>query len=254
MSCGRRRESCECVAHLNGLNPEGDMGEESLVVFESGMSLRIELSRSFSMPPPSVEVKIVVTDGTTYGMLQKALPLALRWRDAVLDLQGPTFNFRPQERLLDEFDRLQKDGRSYTDLARDLNEQVAESVAALVRYVKRTGLSFDCTTYSSVRSLFEEVDRRHLGEVRHRDGKAYESDMRLIFEWIDACLRPIASFFPEEECSAMLLEAVEQIDAGHSAFLPDFPIDRQKMISVLQTWRRSPKGRAAHRRARLFVD
>jgi hypothetical protein len=225
------------------------MGERSLLVFDGGLDLGIELSRNFSMAPPSVQVKIVVTDGTTYEMLRKVIPLALKWRDVVLDLQGPTFNFRTHERFLDKCDRSHIDGRSYTELARDLNQRIAESVAAWVSYVKRTGLTFDGTTYTSVSSLAAEVDRRHLGDVRLSEGEAYKRDMLLLFDWIDECLRPLASFFPEAEGSAILLDAVEQIEAGHDAFLPDCPIDREKMISVLRTWRRSPKGRAAHRRA-----
>ena len=248
--CGRCREVCTCVAALNALSPDGEIGERSIRVFEQGMTLAIDLGRDFTMAPPSVEVKIVITDETTHEMVKHIIPLALRWRDAVIELQGPIFNFRPHERFLDHCDRLQMGGRSYSDLADSFNQSLEESIGAWVRYVKNTVLEFDGATYGSVRELALEVDRRHLGEVRRSTGKAYERDMRLIFDWIDDCLRPLASFFKEEECSVILVDAVERVDAGKGAFLPHCPIDRQKMISVLRTWRRSPKGRWAHRLVR----
>jgi hypothetical protein len=167
-----------------------------------------------------LRVMIEVGEDATFESLRKALPLSLRWRGQLLAYQGPWMR-GGDNRLLQRLHEMQQSGESYSELADQVNRKVSE--------------------------LLEEW-------TRHRaEYKLAKQQIKDPLDWITwhpstdpFALERARTFLSalslkHREIEVQLQAGLERIEGGLAPFEKDYPISREKMISVLRTWRLGKK-------------
>jgi hypothetical protein len=267
-------------------------------VFETVAALpngiEIQFTRNIVFNPPAVRVAIVLTERAGTKDINDAVPQALAWNKALMLLQGPDPGRNERARVLNELDIAHLKGVSYSRLAEELNQEVADAVLGWASYARETKLKFDGMQYHSLLDLAKRVNRMRHWELRSwkaigggedDDGaeaseiaaqilsgfasgetqnqlrqqrnarEAFRRDQELIEAWEADCFRIVLVFFKRDEAELLLFDAVENLDAGRKRFRPGCPFDGQKIRSVLEAWCESNEGRGSReRRARLARD
>src|SRR5437016_3608313 len=167
-----------------------------------------------------IKVMIQVDEDTTSDDLRKAIPMALSWRDRLLEWQGP-WMLGGDNPFLEQLSLRQKAGETYRNLANHINQEAASWVHSHVAYTKELEAvqhsfktMFDFYMWESKANPFSLDHARHLlRAVRLKDDK------------IDG----------------LLTTAVDNVQAGKPAFEAEYPVSRDALISALRLWRSGRK-------------
>jgi len=163
-----------------------------------------------------IRVMIQVDEDTTSDDLRKAIPMALMWRDRLLEWQGPWMDGGDNP-FLEKLSERQKSGESYKDLANRINQQATMWVHGHVVYNKELEAvkhsfktMFDFYMWKSESNPFSLDHARHL-------------------------LRAVR--LKDDEIDELLRTAVDNVQSGKPAFEAEYPVSRDKLISALRLWR-----------------
>lgn len=165
-----------------------------------------------------LRVMIEVKDTTTHDQLRDVIPLALEWRDRLIEWQGH-WTVGGNQGLLETMHQQHSFGeRSYSQIAENLNQQIAELLFENKAWQEE---------YFAVRESFKTMGDFNLHRWSHNRfaiGRA-----RFILETMR---------FPDSEIDEILSEGFKRIMNGEPPFEKEFPISRDKVIHILRVWRR----------------
>lgn len=169
-----------------------------------------------------LKVMMEVGEGTTHANLREAETYALMWRDRLIDQQGP-WSGGGDTAFKEHLHILNKGGVSYANLAMWVNSLIASHLCE----------------FSAFQSRLEEA--RSQGEEKEYLNRFPLDDVPNPFSFSFAVDLLGALGIREEESEPMLIEGLQRIKEGLPPFEEGYPISRDKMISVLRTWRSNKK-------------
>jgi hypothetical protein len=171
-----------------------------------------------------LRVVIELSEDSTSNELRDAIPLALSWRDRLLDWQGPWIKGGDNP-FLEELSMRQEDGEAYAELAERINFTITEHLSEFNDYLNELEL---------VRSHFTtELD------FYHWESKANQ----FAFDHARGLLKAVR--LKADDIESLLRSGLENIQVGRPAFEKGYPISRDKLIGTLKSWRQSRKHRLA---------
>ena len=165
-------------------------------------------------------VMLELGEDTSHQALRNAIPLALQWRERLFEAQGPWMDGGDTP-FLEQLSRWNAAGASYGRLAEKINERAAALVREAVEYQ---------AAYEAVQSTITSM-------------------VDLVAWWKTARVEPFALDHArdllravkvdEHDIQESLQEGMRRIKDGRPPFAKGAPVDRDKMIAVLRTWRSS---------------
>jgi hypothetical protein len=163
---------------------------------------------------------IEVGEDTTHDDLREAIPLALSWRDRLLEWQGPWMKGGDNP-FLEELSLRQADGEKYASLAERINHEVEELLREFLQYLDELAEAkanfktmFDFYMWRSKANQFAlEHARDLLRAVRLKD----------------------------DEIEELLQSGLDNLRAKKPAFEREYPVSRERLIRTLRTWREGLK-------------
>ena len=167
-----------------------------------------------------LRVMIDVSENTTHNDLRDAIPLALEWRNRLLEYQGPWL-WSGENSFLEELHTRHRNGQSYAELAERINQKVTDCLQKYYQYV--------VAYYKAVQSQFKTLDFPLLKLTPNAFALDYA---RMLLQFVS--LR-------DEEISEYLQIALERIAAGEQPSDRDYPVSGEKLRETLRSWRQGKK-------------
>lgn len=171
-------------------------------------------------------IMIEVGEDATSDDLRHSIPLAIAWRDRLLEYQGPWTGGGDND-YLEGLSRMQEWGRSYSVLASRLNVKIAGRLRKYVEFLR----AYE-SAKASLKTWGDYWDWQY-------ETKNYPYDI----DHARSLLLPIRPRLGEKGANAILAEGIRRIQAGDNPFPPNFPITKQHVIDRLKAWRRGKKHR-----------
>lgn len=192
---------------------EGSFGEQSFAT-ESGVLIR------FVEIDDWIHVMIDVGEDTTSNDLKEAIPLAINWRNRLLEWQGPWLR-GGRNRYLEILSQRHENGQSYRILAKEINQKIVECLEEFNEYVKEL---------EAAHSEFNKISDFYLWQPKANQ-----------FSLDHARYMLQALRLKEEEIEELLQIGFERIKVGEIAFEEGYPIDGEKLRNTLRSWREGRK-------------
>lgn len=182
-----------------------------LTVSDSGVFIRlIEIDNW-------VRVFIEVDENTTSDDIRTAIPIALLWRDKLLELQG----IWAQGGFLEELSFKHKFGKSYSYLVNQINKHIESLLQEYENYLK----DFEVNKHK-----FETMFDFYMWQSKFN---------QFSFMHAKGMLKTLK--LKDSEIDELLKIGLENTESGKPAFEKDYPVCREKLISTLKTWRNGKK-------------
>jgi hypothetical protein len=168
---------------------------------------------------------IELSDSVTSDDLRSAIPLALQWRDWLKAQRGPDW-VRVTEALTLLCTENKRNGVSYAQLAARTNDHIAGLLRDWLEYtrLRDEARTIQGATFDEVRWLIDN------GQVAPERGK-----------WCGALSdahRSLEVFgFTAADIEMQLSAGIERIQQGEPPFERGYPVNRNRVIAVLRTWR-----------------
>jgi len=170
-----------------------------------------------------LRVMIEIGEDTTSDDLRSAIPLALLWRDKLLESQGPWMRGGDNP-FLEELSDRQKSGQSYNELANRINQRVGAYLQEFANYLKE---------FETIKHSFETRLDFYMWQPKNNQF-SYDHARGLL-----EALR-----LKDTEIEEMLKIGLENVQAGKPAFELGYPLSRENLITTLRNWRRGVKHQA----------
>jgi hypothetical protein len=167
-----------------------------------------------------LRVLIEVGEDTTSDNLREVIPLALSWRDRLLEWQGPWFH-GGDNLYLEEISMRQEAGESYSQLAEAINNTITANLVDFHKLLQE---------FEQMRHQPTTAMEFHLWNLKHN---------RFSYEHARGLLEGLR--FDSGEIETLLQAGIESLQAGEPAFEKGYPVSREKLISVLRVWRQGRK-------------
>lgn len=167
-----------------------------------------------------LRVMIELGEDTTSDDLRSAIPLALLWRDKLLESQGPWMRGGDNP-FLEELSDRHKSGQSYNELANRINQGVAAYLQEFANYLKE---------FETIKHSFETMLDFYMWQPKNN---------RFSYEHARTLLKALR--LKNSEIEEMLKIGLENVQAGEPAFELDYPVSRETLITTLRRWRRGVK-------------
>ncbi len=162
-----------------------------------------------------LQVMIAVGEQTKHETLEKAIPLALQWRERLLKYQGfGTYN----ERFLEKLGRRSERGESYQKLADWINCEVADHLKVAFKHWQKANTIMVGWEHWQQRILSESAMATEIAIIRQLLKAIRLEDHKIESLWQEGLDR-IANGLPPLEVSK------------------NYPVTRRKVIDTLKTWR-----------------
>ncbi len=174
-----------------------------------------------------LRVMIEIGEDITSDDLRSAIPLALLWRDKLLEWQGPWMRGGDNP-FLEELSNRQKSGQSYNELANRINRRVASYLQEFADYLKE----FEAAKPGFKTMLDFYMWRSTNNQFSYEHARGLLEALRL----------------KNNEIEEMLKIGLENVQAGKPAFELGYPVSREKLISTLRNWRRGVKHQVLKKR------
>lgn len=166
-----------------------------------------------------LRIMIELRDDTTHDQIRDAIPLALRWRDRLVEWQGHWTSGGDQG-LLEMMHQKQRLGMlSHAQIAEKLNQQIADHL------IEHKGWQEE---YFALKDDFKTMGDFYLHKWTYNQFAA---------EHAKGILETMR--FPDSEIEAILSEGFGRIMNGEPPFEQEYPISRDKVINILRVWRRN---------------
>jgi hypothetical protein len=185
----------------------------------------VRVANGFHRP---LSVVIEVDEHTTSAEIREAIPIALRWRDHLLEQQGPWI-WGGDGGFLYELDRLHKCGTKPKELAEHINKRLAEQVkqswsfsqeSARIQTTLQTEAEYADWLYSEA-----HPDRLLASKSLYR-AKGLLEAVRI-----------------EDNIDELLTGALARVEAGYPPFEKGSPVSAYRITATLKAWRLSRSGR-----------
>lgn len=187
-----------------------------------------------------LEVAIRVRDDATYEDIQRTIPLALQWRDALRARQGAR---RPDVSFMKRLIEMHDGGTAYRELAKRANEGLARTLTEYVEHEQlreqligelHGALGEDVTNEQALmwlKSEYPETWSKYFRLLYHGPG----------FGWyLDDVKETVGLLTTEkgESIDEILAGALASIRQGREPFPDDYPVSRDSLRYCLNYWRR----------------
>jgi len=176
-----------------------------------------------------VQVMIEVGEEETDAGLRRLIPLALQWRDWVVEIQGP-WTAGGRGRFLLLLDSEQRAGVSYQQLAERLTRNLGGLLSEFLAWERQSRT-------------------RHRGGVKRPAGA--DDFWPNPFAKVHAVELLTDLGIAEEDAAQHVKEGLRRLRDGRKPFVGPGPITRQRVIDVLRAWRRHHDTPAYRERWRL---
>jgi hypothetical protein len=182
--------------------------------------------------PESLRVAIDVGEFVTSDQLRDAIPLALEWRDKLIEFQGIIGIGSDYPILRDINNDLSHDykfrtiwtakggtktGMTYRDVATAINQIISEWLYE----------SVDKSTPVNETFRYKKILKRHIFGIEERIPDPIERAQKFLK----------AMRLKDEEIELAISSGLESIKTGNYPFPDDYPLSKKKLISVLKWWR-----------------
>lgn len=167
-----------------------------------------------------VRVLIEVDEDTTSDDLRKAVPLALLWRDKLLELQGIWMK-GGNNPFLEVLSLEQNAGESYTNIANRINKRIESLLIEHENYLN--DLEANKIKFKTMFDLY--LWKSHFNQFSLSHARDLLKALKLKNSEIDEILK----------------FGLENIRMGKPAFEKEYPVSRDKIISTMKTWRKGKK-------------
>jgi hypothetical protein len=171
-------------------------------------------------------IVLYVGEDTTSEELRAAIPAALRWRDRLLETQGPWMGGGDNE-FLESLHWRHEAGKSYRQIADSINSAVARHLANYLKYTTELAVA-----QSSFKSEWDAEEWLHDEAHPDRSRNSYGRDHA------EGLLHAIRL---KGDIGAILDEGLKRLAAGAIPFENEYPVDRSKVLAVLDAWRSGTK-------------
>jgi hypothetical protein len=173
-------------------------------------------------------VMIEVREDATTSTVRNTIPLALRWRHALLEAQGP-WTGGGTTYLMEDMVRRHDAGTSYASLAEMCNRTIEGHVREWLQYLDE---------FEAARPTFKTMGDFYLWKSEANQFALDHARYLLRHFPPDPadCDGPEKEAGRDQRINRLLTAALEEIRAGESPFGRDFPVSRERMIRALRTW------------------
>jgi hypothetical protein len=162
-----------------------------------------------------VMIAISLHEDTTHEQLRDIIPIALAWRDKLTEWQGPWPHFH-RTRFLEALHHEHRNDTSYAQLAGRVNYAIAECLRDFLELL----IELETNPKQISTSSFLSWKRNSIDRAQELLGYLG---------------------FKDDEITAILKDGVKRLKKGEEPFEIGYPIDKEKMIRVLRTWREGKK-------------
>ncbi len=229
------------------------MGFKIVCDAENADRFHAQLDLSLPVAVPGVQVHPVEIDGhlkimllldedTTCTQIENSIPLALKWRDSLNKWQG-IWLYGGYKSFLVQLDELQEQGVTYAELAERINKRVAEYLCQHMAFVKELESAkselkteIDCWSWLNSEDSPDRM-RNSCALARARDlltAVRFQSD-ECVKHGKSKRKRPNTD--RPKDIEAILQDGLECISEGKPPFEKGYPIDRDRVIATLRSWR-----------------
>ena len=165
-------------------------------------------------------IMIEVDENVTHEKIRNSIPLAIEWRNRLLEYQGPWINGGINY-FLEYINSLHKQKVSYREIAKILNLKIEGYLKEYLKCKEKT-IEFEKDLYYSIYSP-ELDDQYNQSAINHA------VDLFTPFRWND------------NDIDIWLQSGLDNIQNEKKPFLNETPISRQQIIDTLKQWRNSKK-------------
>lgn len=168
-----------------------------------------------------LRIMVEVQENTTHEQLRNAIPLAIEWRNRLLDFQGPSL--AGVNGFLEILLLRHENGKSYSMLAEQVNQKVEELLEE----------------YSKVLSAYElaKYNFRTMGDFFDWQSKLENNPSSLSH----VILLLKAFKMNQDEIDEILANGLRRIQEGEKPFEKGYPVSRARIIETLRSWKRGKK-------------
>ena len=164
-----------------------------------------------------LRLMIEVRDETTHQDLRDAIPLAIKWRDRLIDWQGKTEDIY-KDQVLSRLHQKNKLGQSYKEIADETNQKVFEYL-------------LECKKFS--KELKEVELPKYKTEMKFQlwKGSLYGYSFERAWNLLEVF------GFNNEKIVEIINDGFDHINRGKSSFIINYPITKDGMRNTLRNWR-----------------
>jgi hypothetical protein len=167
-----------------------------------------------------VRVMMEVGEDTGSDALREAIPLALCWRDRLLEWQGPWMRGGDNP-FLEELCLRQESGERYGSIAGRINRQVE---ALLQEFLHRL------EEFEAAKPNFKTMFDFYMWQPKAN---------QFSLEHARVLLRAVR--IKDDEIEDLLQSGLDNLRAGKPVFDRGYPLSRERLIRTLRTWREGSK-------------
>jgi hypothetical protein len=179
-----------------------------------------------------LHLMVEIDEDTTSEELRKAIPMALSWRDRLLNWQGPWLRGGDNP-FLEELLACQESGETYSNLAERINKRISAYLSEYNQYLLE---------YEKMRPSFKTM------------GDFYSWKPKSNGFSLDHARGVLSALgYKKAIIEDLLLAGLENIRAGRPAFEKNYPVSREKIIGVIRRWRIGKKHKIIKRDEEEFM-
>lgn len=167
-----------------------------------------------------IHVMMDVGEDTTTQDLRDTIPLALTWRDKLLEWQGAWLGGGDNQ-FLEELSSRQEYGESYSELAKRINQTVTELLKEFNEYL----IEFEAARSNFVTMLDFYLWKSKANQFSLDQAQDILKALRL----------------KDDEIKEMLQVGLKNIQSGEQAFEEEYPLSKEKLRTTLRSWRQGRK-------------
>lgn len=167
-----------------------------------------------------LKIMLELDEDTTHQNIRDAIPLALKWRNRLLEWQGPLLE-GGDNWAMNSLHLSQERGASYKDLANQINRGITEYLNEFNEYLKEL---------KEAEPHFKTKLDFFMWRPQHRRNSLEEASelMTLIG-------------FRDDEIEDILNYGLECIQEGEPPFMDEYPVTSERMRSTIRNWREGKK-------------